>query len=210
MEIVYYFFSIRLTVAHRMPVTWWSPGISLPIWHTLGEVRVISQMRVILGESRLPSLYLSLSLSAQCPGEVFKSCCPLVVTEHDEEAQKEKRKKKSSSIRDLLPLSPLSLCLWSSLFLCLSLSHSLSVSLHVPCCSVILRDASEGDHLLIHLSPALLPVPLPPSYRWWGPGLSLAHLLCCCQQALWARRVCCWGWGRRLCPLGSDSHKGRK
>lgn len=34
----------------------------------------------------------------------------------------------------------------------LPLSVSVVLSLHVPCCSVILRDASEGDHLLIHLS----------------------------------------------------------
>lgn len=48
-----------------------------------------------------------------------------------------------------------------------------------PCvafCSVILRDVTKGDHLLIHLSPALLSVLPPLCYQWLGLALFLSTL----------------------------------
>lgn len=126
-----------------------------------------------------------------------KSSCPLVMTER-EEPPREKRKRKSSSNWTEYPSIP-SVCVRLCSFACLF--HSLS--LHVPCRSVILRDASEGDHLLIHLSPALLPVPPPLSYRWSGLAFPLPTLFVAANRHSGARRVCCWGLGRRLSPLYS-------
>lgn len=64
---------------------------------------------------------------------------------------RDKTKRKNSSAGVLLSL----FFFFPAVSVSLPLSVSVVLSLHVPCCSVILRDASEGDHLLIHLSLAL-------------------------------------------------------
>lgn len=156
-------------------------------------------MRVIPGESRL------LSTPRQQSAKGCKRCCPLVMRERERQPGEGKKKTEKEKLFNWIKFfSPLCLCLSLSLqrSLSLSLSHPLSLSLSnslpVPCCSIILRDGSEGDHLLIHLFPALLPVPPPLPYRRRGLAFALPTALCCCQQALVVRRVSCHGWGSRV------------
>lgn len=147
-------------------------------------------MRVILGESRLPSLPLPLPLH---PGEGSESCRPSVTTESGEELLEKAKGKK------LFNRSPP----FSSLSLSLSASVCSALSLRVPCCSVILRDASEGDHLLIHLSPALLPVPQPLSLSMIGARpFPLLTLFVTASSSIGLRPglLLGGGRGRRWCP----------
>lgn len=142
-------------------------------------------------------LLLSLSPSPMHPGEACKSCCPLVMTENEEEREEKKEK--------LFNWSPpfSSLCLRLSLFLCLYLSPPLSLS----ACALLLghpqgciwRRPSVDPFVFYFASCATASL-----LSMIRPGLSPAHPLCYCQQTLRVRRVCCWGWGRRLCP---DLHK---
>lgn len=164
--------------------TWWS-------------VNQFTEWGVILGESRL----LALSPSPRHPGEGCKSCCPLVMTEHEEEPR-ERRKRKSSWIRVLL--SPLSV--WVRLCSSACLFHSLSACALLLCHpqGCVWRRPSVDPFVSCFASCAAASL-----LSMIRPGLSPAHPLCCCQQALRERRVCCWGWGMRLCPPVSDSHKER-
>lgn len=187
MDNVYYIFSIRPTVEQNpfyMPVywhflthltyTWWSVN------HFTNE-----------GYSgRVTS-----PLSPQHPGEGCKSCCPLVVLEREVQPSREKGKEEKLSNWSL-PFSSLSVSV------SVPLPVSFALSLHVPCCSVILRDASEGDHLLIHLSPALLPVPPPLSYRWSGLAFPLPTLFIAANKHP-GRGGCVVGGGARGCALYS-------
>lgn len=65
------------------------------------------------------------------------------------------------------------------------LTLSFTQALCLAFCSVILRDESKGDHLLIHLSPvsSLLHRLSAVDDEAW-PGLSPGHPLCCYPNAL--------------------------
>lgn len=186
MDNIYCIFSIRLTVAQN-------PFYKPVSWHFLTHL-TYTWWSVNHFTNEGYSGSVTSPLSPQHPGESGKSCCPLVMMELAEEPQ-EKKKRKSSSIRVLLSL----LCLCPSLF---PPPVSFTLSLHVPCCSVILRDASEGDHLLIHLSPALLPVPPPLSYRWSGLAFPLAALFVAANRHS-GRGGCVVGGGAGGCALYS-------
>lgn len=103
------------------------------------------------------------SLSPRHTRDACKSCCPLVMTEREEG---EAAGAEGKNLFSQNPSLSSSACL--SFPLALSLSHTHCVCVCVPFCSVFRGEASEGDHLLIHLFPVLprlLPPPPPLYYR---------------------------------------------
>lgn len=129
-------------------------------------------------------------LSPQHPGESGKSCCPLVMMECAEEPQEKKKRKRKRESSFLLSVC---VCLYSSACLFHSLSACALLLCHPRGC--IWRRPSVDPFVSCFASCATASL-----LSMISLGLSPAHSLCCCQQALGVRRVCCWGWGRRLCP----------
>lgn len=191
MDSVYSIFSISLTVvqspfSHASLLTFLNPT----------DIHLVKCEPFckwgLFWESHVSPPSLSLSLSSMHPREGCKSCCPLVMTESEEELG-EKKKRKSASIG--APISPLSVCV------CLFHSHSACGLLLCHPQGCIWRRPSVDPFVSCFASCATASL-----QSMIRPGLSPAHPLCVCQQALRARRVCCSGWDRRLCP-DSDKEK---
>lgn len=133
-------------------------------------------------------------LSPQRRGESCKSCCPLVMTEREEQPREKKQKLFNwSAPFSSLPVSA-SVPLPVSFTLPLSLSACALLLCHPQGC--VWRRPSVDPFVSCFASCATASL-----LSMIRPGLSPAHPLCCCQQTLGAKRVCCGGLGRRLCPL---------
>ena len=145
----------------------------------------------------------SLSPSPRHPGEGCRSCCPLVMTEHEEEPGERKEREKALESSSP-PLS--SLCLCPSLFLCLSLSLSLCM------CPAAL--SSSGMRLKeticwsICLLLCLLCCRLSP-YRWSCLAFPLPTLFVAANRHS-GRGGCAVGGGVWGCALQSLIHTERE
>lgn len=154
MDSVYSIFSISLTVvqspfSHASLLTFLNPT----------DIHLVKCEPFckwgLFWESHVSPPSLSLSLSSMHPREGCKSCCPLVMTESEEEPRE-----KSSSIG--APISPLSVCV------CLFHSHSAALSssgMHLKetiCWSICLL-LCFLCHCLSPIDDQAWPFPCPPS-----------------------------------------------